>query len=82
VIADLQSRFLNEKCHAISTLPLLLSRFIIKTDTYDTDTLLKIIKEHFTLEDNNIIDELELKKKLQQKKTRWNTKKKKNEGNY
>jgi len=70
VIADLQSRFLNEKYHAISTLPLLLPRFIIKSDTNDTDTLLKIIKEHFTFDDNNMIDELELKTELQLWKSR------------
>uniref|UniRef100_A0A2S2P349 Repressor of the inhibitor of the protein kinase n=1 Tax=Schizaphis graminum TaxID=13262 RepID=A0A2S2P349_SCHGA len=79
IITDLKSRFLNEKYHAISTLSLLLPRFIIKADTNNTDTLLKIIKEHFTFEDSNIIDALELKTELQLWKSSWI--RKKNEGN-
>ncbi len=36
-------------------------RFIIKFDTNDTDKLLKITKEYFSFEDNNMVDELKLK---------------------
>ncbi|XP_025415028.1 zinc finger MYM-type protein 1-like isoform X2 [Sipha flava] len=78
IITDLKSRFLNEKYKAISKLPLLLPRFIIKSDTNDTNSLLKTIKEHFTFEDSNMIDELELITELQLWKSRWI--RKKNEG--
>ncbi|KAL4112258.1 hypothetical protein QTP88_016079 [Uroleucon formosanum] len=60
IITDLKSRILNEKYHGISTLPLFLPLFIIKSDTNNTDILLKIIKQYFTFEDGNIIDALKL----------------------
>lgn len=80
IITDLKSRFLNEKYNAISTLSLLLPRFIIKSDKNATDTLLKIVKEHFTLKGSDMIDAVELKTELELWKSRWI--RKKNEGYY
>lgn len=80
IITDLKSRFLNEKYNAISTLSLLLPRFIIKSDKNATDTLLKIVKEHFTLKGSDMIDAMELKTELELWKSRWI--RIKNEGYY
>lgn len=60
----LEDKIFEWKYPVISSLPLLLSRFIIKSGINIIDTLLKVIKQMFTFKDSSMINKLELITKL------------------
>lgn len=71
IIIYLKTRFLNEKYQAVSSLTMLLPCVIIKSDNNDINKLLNVIKNNYTFEDNNEVDQMELKTEIELWQIKW-----------
>jgi len=71
VLDDLKCRFLNEKSQALLKLSQVIPRNIVETDDEDVYNLLKLVIKYFTFDENNEINETELKSELNLWKSKW-----------
>ncbi|XP_050066070.1 zinc finger MYM-type protein 1-like [Aphis gossypii] len=71
VLDDLKCRFLNEKSQALLKLSKVIPRNIVETDDEDVYNLLKLVIKYFTFDENNEINETELKSELNLWKSKW-----------